>query len=244
MMRLYLQMLFMLQELQHQDVLGSLMGPCAHHAGLRTTSARSTVGTRRCTFQTVVSPNGLITDFFGPVLLFLLGRRGDGYMLRASQFQSRMQRLCVRVGQPFYVYGDPAYPQTPYILHGFKGLMTAAQKEFSTSMSASRAVMPSMFSTTLETMARKGSAGRSRFFRAAQEPLSVSLLESPVRLIMSAMLSPPVFFFLLFTSTDDDAVWWKMGRLHPPFASAIRSSPSLSRAALRPRRQNILAPCG
>jgi hypothetical protein len=74
-------------------------------------------------FQTVISPNGLITDFFGPIS----GRRGDGYMLRRSQLEARLAHLCQLAGAPFYVYGDPAYPLTKYILRGFKGPMTALQ---------------------------------------------------------------------------------------------------------------------
>lgn len=85
-------------------------------------------------FQSVTAPNGLIVDFFGPVL----GRRGDGYMLGKSGLYGRMQRLCLLTGAPYYVYGDPAYPQSQYILRGFKGPATAAQKAFSKSMSSAR----------------------------------------------------------------------------------------------------------
>ena len=73
--------------------------------------------------KAVISPNGLITDFFGPIS----GRRGDGYMLRRSQLEARLAHLCQLAGAPFYVYGDPAYPLTKYILRGFKGPMTALQ---------------------------------------------------------------------------------------------------------------------
>ena len=87
-------------------------------------------------FQTVVSPNGLIIDLFGPVL----GRRGDGYMLRASNLLHRMAQLCARANQPYYIYGDPAYPLGQYILRGYKrtAACTAAQRAFSTAMSRVR----------------------------------------------------------------------------------------------------------
>ena len=85
-------------------------------------------------FQSVVGPNGLILDFFGPVA----GRRSDGYLLRRSRFLARMARLCVLAGASFYVYGDPAYPLGRYLLRGFKGAMTVAQQTFSTAMSSVR----------------------------------------------------------------------------------------------------------
>uniref|UniRef100_A0A6U7DUP4 DDE Tnp4 domain-containing protein n=1 Tax=Haptolina brevifila TaxID=156173 RepID=A0A6U7DUP4_9EUKA len=85
-------------------------------------------------FQSVVSANGLIVDFFGCVV----GRRGDGYMLGASGFLARMAALVATEGQPFYVYGDPAYSLSQFILRGFKGAMTPAQQAFSTDMSRVR----------------------------------------------------------------------------------------------------------
>ena len=85
-------------------------------------------------FQTCVAPNGLISDFFGPIC----GRRGDGYMLRKSRLEDRIARLCLRAGAPYYVYGDPAYPLTQYIMRGFKGPMSAFQRAFSKAMSSER----------------------------------------------------------------------------------------------------------
>ena len=55
--------------------------------------------------QSVVGANGLIVDFFGCVV----GRRSDGYLLRASGFLGRMAALVAFENMPFYVYGDPAY---------------------------------------------------------------------------------------------------------------------------------------
>ena len=85
-------------------------------------------------FQSVVSPNGLITDLFGPIL----ARRGDGYLLRQSQILQRMAAFCAAAGGNYYLYGDPAYPLNQYLLRGFKGPMTAQQQAFSTAMSSVR----------------------------------------------------------------------------------------------------------
>ena len=85
-------------------------------------------------FQGVIGPNGMILDLFGAVS----GRRGDGYMLHASNFLERMEQMCNNLNEEYYVYGDPAYPLCQYILRGFKGLMTPAEQELSTAMSGVR----------------------------------------------------------------------------------------------------------
>lgn len=85
-------------------------------------------------FQAVTAPNGLIVDFWGP----MDGRRGDGYMLRESRLESRLEQLCNDAGAHFYVYGDPAYPLTPYIMRGLKGPMTPVEAAFCRAMSKER----------------------------------------------------------------------------------------------------------
>ena len=73
-------------------------------------------------------------DFFGPVP----GRRGDGYLLRRSQFMARMREFSRLAGRHYYVYGDPAYPLCKWIMRGFKGVMTLDQQAFTTAMSSVR----------------------------------------------------------------------------------------------------------
>ena len=85
-------------------------------------------------FQSVVGPNGMILDFYGPCP----GRRGDGYLLRRSGFLTRMQQFCLTAGRHFYVYGDPAYALSRWIMRGFKGVMTPEQRAFSKAMSSVR----------------------------------------------------------------------------------------------------------
>ena len=85
-------------------------------------------------FQNVVAPNGLIVDFYGPVP----GRRGDGFLLKESQFKERMRSFCHLAGGNYYVYGDPAYPMCPWIMRGFKGAMTPRQAKFTSNMNSLR----------------------------------------------------------------------------------------------------------
>ena len=85
-------------------------------------------------FQSVIGPNGLIVDLSKCVV----GRRGDGYLLHRSRFLRRMARLVAAEGRPFYVYGDPAYALSRYILRGHKGAMSAQMQRFCTEMSRVR----------------------------------------------------------------------------------------------------------
>ena len=85
-------------------------------------------------FQSVTGPNGLIIDLFACVV----GRRGDGYLLHRSRFLRRMARLVANEGSPYYVYGDPAYALTRYILRGHKGAMSAQLQAWCTEMSRVR----------------------------------------------------------------------------------------------------------
>ena len=85
-------------------------------------------------YQTVQAVNGIIIDYYGPIT----GRHGDGYLFAQSGILRRMSDLCRRTGSFFYVYGDPAYRLSRFVLRGFKGGATPAQKAFSTSMSKLR----------------------------------------------------------------------------------------------------------
>lgn len=111
--------------------------PCARPGGANENQRQVYSGYKKLhgiKFQSVVAANGLIVDFFGSVV----GRRGDGYLLRKSNFLTRMATLCAAEGRPYYVYGDPAYSLSQFILRGFKGAMTPQQQQFSTEMSAVR----------------------------------------------------------------------------------------------------------
>jgi len=88
-------------------------------------------------FQSVIAPNGMIIDFYGPVP----GRRSDSYMLDKSGFEVRMRRLNRSLGMrrgDYHVYGDPAYALSRYIMRGFKGVMNPRQAAFSRAMNALR----------------------------------------------------------------------------------------------------------
>ena len=69
-------------------------------------------------FQSVVAPNGLIANLFGPVE----GCRHDSAMLAMSQIYPHMQQFSRdQNGQPMCIYGDPAYPHRPQLQGPFKG---------------------------------------------------------------------------------------------------------------------------
>lgn len=69
-------------------------------------------------FQSVVAPNGLIANLYGPVI----GKRHDSGMLAESGLLGDLQRYShSHDGQPLCVYGDPAYPISVHMQRSFKG---------------------------------------------------------------------------------------------------------------------------
>ncbi|XP_033754685.1 protein ALP1-like [Pecten maximus] len=84
-------------------------------------------------YQSVVTPNGLVVNMFGPIE----GKRHDAGMLRESQLQQQMrQYMTTPTGDMYAVYGDPAYPLTPYIITPYRGgVVSANQPLFNKKMS-------------------------------------------------------------------------------------------------------------
>lgn len=80
-------------------------------------------------------PNGLIAHMFGPIE----GRRHDAFMLGVSGLPAKLQRLVKPNGQPYVIYGDPAYGISHNILAPFRGAqVTADQAIFNKNMSKVR----------------------------------------------------------------------------------------------------------
>ena len=77
-------------------------------------------------FQSVMLPNGIIGDLYGPVE----GCRHDAAMLRESALLQRLQQHCHRPdGTPYQLFGDPAYPISPYLLCPFGGAVKTKDQE-------------------------------------------------------------------------------------------------------------------
>jgi hypothetical protein len=80
-------------------------------------------------FQSVVTPNGMIADLFGPYE----GRRHDSALLDASNILERMQ---TQKFAGFALYGDPAYPLRDNLIVPYRGAqITAEQTIFNKAMS-------------------------------------------------------------------------------------------------------------
>lgn len=69
-------------------------------------------------FQSVQAPNGLIANMFGPIE----GRRHDAFMLGESGLADKLRRFQKPNGEPYVIYGDPAYGVTRNILAPFRGV--------------------------------------------------------------------------------------------------------------------------
>ena len=83
----------------------------------------------------MVAPNGLIAHLFGP----MEGRRHDAFMLAESGLSPKLSQFTQLNGQPFVIYGDPAYGVTQNIIAPFKGAQITPQEHaFNRSMSKVR----------------------------------------------------------------------------------------------------------
>ena len=86
-------------------------------------------------WQGIMLPNGIMPMPFGPIH----GRHHDSYMLDCSQVVRIMRRCCRRLGTTYQLYGDPAYPQSPWIGGPFRHThLNAAETQFNALMSSTR----------------------------------------------------------------------------------------------------------
>ncbi|CAB1106440.1 unnamed protein product [Ectocarpus sp. CCAP 1310/34] len=69
-------------------------------------------------YQAVDSPDGIIRQLWGPTL--------------------GQQSFNDELGEPCYVYGDPAYQASPWLMAPFRGVKTALEEAFNAKMSAVR----------------------------------------------------------------------------------------------------------
>ena len=94
-------------------------------------------------FQSVVAPNGLIANLYGPIA----GRRHDAFMLSVSNLQSKLTAITMQDGSPYVIYGDPAYGVSRTILAPYRGShLTQQQESFNKAMSGVRVSVEWAFS--------------------------------------------------------------------------------------------------
>ena len=98
-------------------------------------------------FQSVVAPDGMITNMYGPVE----GKRHDSGMLADSGLLNMLQQHSFDTnGNPLCIYGDPAYPLRVHLQAGFRGAnLSAQQKEWNKSMSQVRVSVEWIFGDIL-----------------------------------------------------------------------------------------------
>ena len=77
-------------------------------------------------FQSVVAPNGLIVNLFGPIE----GRRHESAMLAQSGLLPELQQHShTPNGRTLCIYGDPAYPLRIHLQAPFRGPGLQPNKE-------------------------------------------------------------------------------------------------------------------
>lgn len=93
-------------------------------------------------FQSVVTPNGLISNLSGP----FEGKRHDSTMLHESGLLNDLRRVAFHNGQPLCLYGDPAYPLGVHLQAPFKGNnLTPHMELYNKSMSEVRVAVEMLF---------------------------------------------------------------------------------------------------
>ncbi|CAB1109359.1 unnamed protein product [Ectocarpus sp. CCAP 1310/34] len=86
-------------------------------------------------YQAVDSPDGIIRQLWGPAL----GRRHDVALLGESDLLAvLMQSFNDAQGEPYYLYGDPAYQNSPWLMSPYRGLLTPEEAGFNSAMSSVR----------------------------------------------------------------------------------------------------------
>ncbi|CAN0139238.1 unnamed protein product, partial [Pylaiella littoralis] len=86
-------------------------------------------------YRAVDSTDGIIRQLWGP----MLGRRHDVALLGESQLlQSMMDSFHDAAGEPYYIYGDPAYQISPWLMAPYKRVLTPEQQDFNSGMSRVR----------------------------------------------------------------------------------------------------------
>lgn len=89
-------------------------------------------------FQSVTTPDGLIACLFGPIP----GSRHDSFMLAESGLLLQLEQMMPR-NQPgvtvYSLYGDPAYPQSRYLVGGYRNpAPNSVEAQWNTAMSKVR----------------------------------------------------------------------------------------------------------
>ena len=97
-------------------------------------------------FQSVVVPNGLIANLYGPVE----GARHDAGMLKDSGLLQTLEREAYNPrGDVLCLYGDPAYPLRPHLMAPYRigevPVFTADMEAFNSAMSSARASVEWLF---------------------------------------------------------------------------------------------------
>ena len=92
---------------------------------------------------------GLIAHMFGPIE----GRRHDTFMLGVSGLTGKLSRFQTPTGEPYVVYGDPAYGLARNIIGPFRGAHIADHEQaFNTEMSKVRACVEWGFKKNLKVL--------------------------------------------------------------------------------------------
>lgn len=92
----------------------------------------------------------MIAHLFGPIE----GRRHDAFMLGESGLLPKLRHIAKPNGEPYVIYGDPAYGLSRNILAPYRAaILTADEKQFNSAMSKVRVSVEWGFGKILQNFA-------------------------------------------------------------------------------------------
>lgn len=102
-------------------------------------------------YHAIVTPDGLISHFFGPVD----GRRNDAFLWTDSEILAKLERNAhTTTGRALQIYGDPAYRVNRYLISPYQGAqITRDQELWNKQMSQLRIVVEWVFKEVVTTFA-------------------------------------------------------------------------------------------
>lgn len=177
-------------------------------------------------FQSVVIPNGLTANLFGP----MSGWRHDAALFNNSGIPDHMvTNMNGPDGQHLTVYSDPAYPLTSNVIHPFPGLnLSEEQQAFNTAMSKVRQSVEWEFGKVVRMWAFLDFEKNLKLFLSPVGKLyMVGVLLTNCHTCLRGSKSKTSQYFGLNPPTLEEYLYWNLG-VHTQILRCLCSSEKIT----------------